>query len=703
VPGTAIVTFSGTANASCVAQPPPTAAAGFTLTPFVTGFATSTLSFGGVNWGCRGGSNPAFASDGSVYATNFVDGSVFKLPAPGGAAGSSTKLATLGPALYGPAIGKDGRIYAARGATTGNFLTGAIYELDPVTGAAVRTVASNVTCPTALAVDPLSGDLFFGDSCFGNGSDNPNLYRVANPSAATPAVSVYTTLPATPMGWITFAPDGTIFMPQDLTIATGSPVLRISGTDVPGLPTQTTVPGLLTFYWVNVAEVLPGGATKSLIVLDPPSLHMKLADITTNPPTYTDLIAGGTSSGVIGPDGCLYVTTVDIIMKLAPAAGGCGFATTSPAPSLVLSPATASPNPAQGATQSLTATFNKAPVPAGTPVTFSINGANSQLKLGTTVGASGAATITYVGALAGTDTVTAAGTTGSTSLESNPATVTWVAGHHQSFISLALAPSGSIACAPATLSASLTDASVNPLAAIAGATIHFTLGTQSCDGLSNASGVASCSVKPTATGPLTMTASYAGGALYTPIVATQQFNVAVPTGGGPTPICAYSRKVHGAAGTFDLPLSMVPTSPTIEPRMGPVHTIVFTFDSPVTTAGVAAVTEGVAVAGSPAISGNEVVVGLTGIADQQYVAVSLTGVVSANTAAGAGAIRVGFQLGDVNQNRVVTLADLGIVNSQLAQFVTLSNYLKDVNASGTLSLADKGITNANLTRNLPPP
>jgi hypothetical protein len=61
-------------------------------------------------------------------------------------------------------------------------------------------VASNVTCPTALAVDPLSGDLFFGDSCFGNGSDNPNLYRVANPASATPAVSVYTTLPATPMG-----------------------------------------------------------------------------------------------------------------------------------------------------------------------------------------------------------------------------------------------------------------------------------------------------------------------------------------------------------------------------------------------------------------------------------------------------------------------------------------------------------------------
>jgi hypothetical protein len=49
------------------------------------------------------------------------------------------------------------------------------------------------------------------------------------------------------------------------------------------------------------------------------------------------------------------------------------------------------------------------------------------------------------------------------------------------------------------------------------------------------------------------------------------------------------------------------------------------------------------------------------------------------------------------------LSDLGLVNAQLAQSVTASNYLKDVNASGTLTLADKGITNANLAKALPLP
>jgi hypothetical protein len=116
------------------------------------------------------------------------------------------------------------------------------------------------------------------------------------------------------------------------------------------------------------------------------------------------------------------------------------------------------------------------------------------------------------------------------------------------------------------------------------------------------------------------------------------------------------------------------------------------------------VSEGTASAGSLSFSGNDVVLDLTGVGNQQYVTVSLIGVASADGGTGGSAsVRIGFLLGDVNQNRVVTLADLGQVNAQLAQPVTVANYLKDVNASGTLTLADKGIANANLTKALPPP
>src|SRR5205085_202129 len=116
------------------------------------------------------------------------------------------------------------------------------------------TVLPNLTCPTGLHVDPQSGDLFFSDSCFGAGSDNPSLWRVANPASASPTLSVYATLPGTPTGWIAIAPDGTIFMPQTITGAPPAPVLMISGTTQPQPATVTPIAGLVTNYWVTVAE-----------------------------------------------------------------------------------------------------------------------------------------------------------------------------------------------------------------------------------------------------------------------------------------------------------------------------------------------------------------------------------------------------------------------------------------------------------------
>jgi subtilisin-like proprotein convertase family protein len=168
-------------------------------------------------------------------------------------------------------------------------------------------------------------------------------------------------------------------------------------------------------------------------------------------------------------------------------------------------------------------------------------------------------------------------------------------------------------------------------------------------------------------------------------------------------VSAKSRRVHGSAGTFDMPLSLVLTNPATEPRLGPAQTVVFTFNTAITGA-TATITEGTATAGAPTFSGNDVIIDLSGVNDQQYVTVTLTNV----TASGGGAlsiapVRIGFLAGDVNQNRVVTLADLGLVNQQLAQTVTAANYLKDVNTSGTLSLADKGLTNTKLTHALPAP
>jgi uncharacterized repeat protein (TIGR01451 family) len=174
--------------------------------------------------------------------------------------------------------------------------------------------------------------------------------------------------------------------------------------------------------------------------------------------------------------------------------------------------------------------------------------------------------------------------------------------------------------------------------------------------------------------------------------------------GTPLLVSAGSRKVHGAAGTFDLPLSLTPTSPTIEPRRGPTQTIVLSFDRPISSADNPAISEGVATFSTMSISGNDVVVTFTGVTDMQYVTFAIANVVSTDGGTGGSAsVRIGFLVGDVNGNRVVTVADLGLVNAQLAQTTTASNFLRDINASGSISVADKALTNANLTRALPAP
>ena len=178
---------------------------------------------------------------------------------------------------------------------------------------------------------------------------------------------------------------------------------------------------------------------------------------------------------------------------------------------------------------------------------------------------------------------------------------------------------------------------------------------------------------------------------------------AAAVGDAPVFSAAGSRKMHATAGTFDLPLSSALLNPSIEPRSGPNHAIVFSFDKPV-VAGTAAVTEGTAMAGDPTFSGNEMVVPLTGVTDHQYVTVAVTKVVAADGGSGGrAAIRAGFLAGDVSQNRVVTLSDLQQVHVRLGQTLTAGNYLGDVDASGAITSADEALVNAQLTSALAAP
>ncbi len=153
----------------------------------------------------------------------------------------------------------------------------------------------NLTCPNGLSVDPLSGDLFFDDECFGAGSDNPSIWRIHDPAGAA-TMSVYATLPASPGGQLAFSPDGALYAVAGYNNI--QQVVKIGGTNTPSPASMTTLAGITSFFCLTMGEAQGSGAAKSLIVCD--SNGIELIDVTTNPFTpSTVLISSGTAgSGV---------------------------------------------------------------------------------------------------------------------------------------------------------------------------------------------------------------------------------------------------------------------------------------------------------------------------------------------------------------------------------------------------------------------
>src|SRR5262249_24722269 len=142
------------------------------------------------------------------------------------------------------------------GATGADGTTGQVVELDPSTGAVLRIVASNQKCPTGLAVDPLSGDLFFAHQCGGGipNLDDASIHRIRDPGGASPTVEVYATLPASPNGVLAFAPNGTLYAAVGYSLPSAT-VVRVAGTDTPAPPAMTSITGTPVIFHLTIADV----------------------------------------------------------------------------------------------------------------------------------------------------------------------------------------------------------------------------------------------------------------------------------------------------------------------------------------------------------------------------------------------------------------------------------------------------------------
>jgi uncharacterized protein (DUF1800 family) len=154
---------------------------------------------------------------------------------------------------------------------------------------------------------------------------------------------------------------------------------------------------------------------------------------------------------------------------------------------------------------------------------------------------------------------------------------------------------------------------------------------------------------------------------------------------------AQSRKAHGSAGTFALPLDRTAATGgavTVEPRIiGNGHTIVFQFDAPISSAGAVSAVDvtGTPIGNASAVpAGNNVEVTLTNIADNRRVRIDLAGV---NTTTAA-SVSVGFLTGDVNGTLLVDAADVSAVKARSSQGVNASNFKFDIDASGSINATD---------------
>ena len=182
----------------------------------------------------------------------------------------------------------------------------------------------------------------------------------------------------------------------------------------------------------------------------------------------------------------------------------------------------------------------------------------------------------------------------------------------------------------------------------------------------------------------------------------------------PTPTSVVSRKTHGVAGDFDIALPLTGT-PGVECRRGGAtndYQIVVTFSTAVTVSGSpqgqAVVTSGmgdvgtggVANGGNVTVSGNNVTIPLTNIANAQTISVTLYGI-SNGSNYGNLVIPMSRLLGDVNGNAAVNATDVALTKSASGQPVSAANFRSDITTDGSINATDVSLVKSAVGTGLP--
>jgi Bacterial Ig-like domain (group 1)/Pro-kumamolisin, activation domain len=598
IPGTATIDFVTSTSPNACFAGTPTAASGYAFSSVISGLPYQPSSN---PLDCIGPLGLAFDASGNLWTLDGYNSSISGEPTlveipKGGGPEQSWNLAGLeasggycSPAPCGPwlglAFGKDGELYATLQGDIGEFGfgdNGGVVQLIPQAGGVItdRVVAAPTSgilnCATGIATDPLSGDLFVTTQDCAGGNVPYTVVRIGDPSSSTPTVTGYSNgcSPA-PSGQcffdgITFGPDGTIYTAGEAAVE--GVVSSIPGTDVvnnTGNPWVATAVATVLNGADDVAPidgiavgVDPSNPTVATsLVVNRNDGVISVLNLAANPITQSNIYSGGSRGDftTVGPDGCLYATQTDSVIRVTNSNGSCDLAATTALTELDLSPN--STTATEGGTLTLTATLKNASVPPGTLVEFDVSGPNGRVGY-VPIQANGSATYTYQGINAsapfasglenGDDSIVASLAVGGGVLDSNTASVDWLAGADATSAGLNTSVSGSTTGGTVTVTGSLTDVSKIPTEPIGGQVLKFSLGAATCSGTTDAAGLASCRLgAPTSVGVADLRVSFAGTADYAPSSAIAAFEAAA----APPPQPSGYDMVGSDGGVFVFPTS----------------------------------------------------------------------------------------------------------------------------------------------------
>ena len=242
----------------------------------------------------------AFDHDGSMLVTARH---VYRFGPDGGRAEDHRMTADpLAGLATGLAWGLDGRLYAARH----DFGPGDVVELDPHNGSVLRVVAAGLECPTALATDPATGDLFFSTVACGH-----SIGRIFDPSGAAPRVRTFQS--RLEVDGLTFGPDGELYAAHDpdrqgRTIS----VIDVRRGRRTALATVRHADGIALGRPAVARDAPP------FLVVNRTDGVITKVDLQAPGAPQTDIVTGGSRGDLVaaGDDGCLYATQTDSVLRV---------------------------------------------------------------------------------------------------------------------------------------------------------------------------------------------------------------------------------------------------------------------------------------------------------------------------------------------------------------------------------------------------